>query len=589
MKNNILNFISIILFIPSIFLFYLGFKGENIYYELYAVLLIFSSSVIFHVKNSVKNIVTIFFYLTIFLFVIGRPTISFLKNQNFWYVDFKSSLMALHITYISLISIFIISIVLSFINLQPKNSVVKSRISIYIKYLVYGAIIFKIIVRLVNFILLRGSSYTSLYLGNSGLPSSILTLADVSVYLYFIYLALLPTKKEYYNITIIYFISLLPNLLLGLRGDFSSFILVSIVYIFYRHYVQKDTQEVWLNKKILSTFFVFLLGIMLLLSFVGNIRENKKSSSSIIDFVYLQGTTFDTMSQGVYYNNYLPKRENVNYTFSSFSEGVKQNPLIKILVKSESYPSGNSAAKATKGENLAHNLSYVVLGDSYLTGHGRGTSYILENYLDFGRKGVVAFSVLLGMILFYLPYLFKNSIAGRFIALNISIGLFSLPRGEATSFLIFFFDIKLWLALLLVYIFKKLYDKTNVFDVLERYRNERMSKILKTNFVSKLRLINVKDIFSLIFIYPLAYIVSRFYRSKNKNLILVCESEQEARDNGYWLYKYIREKYSDENIVYVIDFNSPDYNKVKSLGKCINYGSFKHWIYYLSANVVVST
>ncbi|MDU4445383.1 CDP-glycerol glycerophosphotransferase family protein [Streptococcus mitis] len=112
---------------------------------------------------------------------------------------------------------------------------------------------------------------------------------------------------------------------------------------------------------------------------------------------------------------------------------------------------------------------------------------------------------------------------------------------------------------------------------------------MNRNFIEKLRLISIRDIISLIFIFPIAYVISLFFRRKNKNLILICESEKEARDNGYWLFKYIRKNHPEENVIYVIDLKSPDAHKVKELGECIQYWSFKHWVYYLSAGVNVST
>lgn len=84
------------------------------------------------------------------------------------------------------------------------------------------------------------------------------------------------------------------------------------------------------------------------------------------------------------------------------------------------------------------------------------------------------------------------------------------------------------------------------------------------NFFEKLRLISMKDIVSLIFIFPMAYFISLFYRSRNKNLILICESEKEARDNGYWLFKYIRENHPEENVIYVIDLKLLMLKKSKS-------------------------
>ena len=51
------------------------------------------------------------------------------------------------------------------------------------------------------------------------------------------------------------------------------------------------------------------------------------------------------------------------------------------------------------------------------------------------------------------------------------------------------------------------------------------------------------------------YIVSIFYkdREKYKDAWLICERGTEARDNGYWMFKYIREKHPEQKIYYIID------------------------------------
>lgn len=102
--------------------------------------------------------------------------------------------------------------------------------------------------------------------------------------------------------------------------------------------------------------------------------------------------------------------------------------------------------------------------------------------------------------------------------------------------------------------------------------------------LKRLRELSLNDYLALI-IFPCAYLVSIFFKKKNKDLILICESASEARDNGYWLFKYIRETDPEAHVAYVINFDSPDYHKVERLGPCVQFGSFKHWVYYLSAGV----
>lgn len=74
------------------------------------------------------------------------------------------------------------------------------------------------------------------------------------------------------------------------------------------------------------------------------------------------------------------------------------------------------------------------------------------------------------------------------------------------------------------------------------------------------------------------------FKRKHKDLWLICEDESEARDNGYFFYRYLVKKHPEQEAVYAINKKSPDYRKVKSLGgRVIRYGSFQHWVYYLAA------
>lgn len=107
-------------------------------------------------------------------------------------------------------------------------------------------------------------------------------------------------------------------------------------------------------------------------------------------------------------------------------------------------------------------------------------------------------------------------------------------------------------------------------------------------FLKKLKQINITDIGHL-FLFLLAVIPAKFLKNKRKNLWLVCEYGKEARDNGYWFYKYVREEHPEQDIVYAIESNAPDEWKVKDLGEVIPYGSLKHWIYYLAAEVNISS
>lgn len=104
----------------------------------------------------------------------------------------------------------------------------------------------------------------------------------------------------------------------------------------------------------------------------------------------------------------------------------------------------------------------------------------------------------------------------------------------------------------------------------------------------KFKRVKVKDIIA-IFIMLVAIPEALYLKNKRKDLWLICERKNEARDNGYWLFKYIRENWPNEDVVYAINKNSEDYNKVKDLGEIVEYGTYKHWVYYLAANKNISS
>ena len=88
---------------------------------------------------------------------------------------------------------------------------------------------------------------------------------------------------------------------------------------------------------------------------------------------------------------------------------------------------------------------------------------------------------------------------------------------------------------------------------------------------------------------PVALLCAPLERRMHKDLWIVSEDPYEARDNGYWFFRYARETDPDQDIVYAIRKDSPDFAKVSSIGKTTEYGSLRHWILYLSSSVQIST
>ncbi|MCI8506879.1 MAG: teichoic acid biosynthesis protein B [Lachnospiraceae bacterium] len=106
-----------------------------------------------------------------------------------------------------------------------------------------------------------------------------------------------------------------------------------------------------------------------------------------------------------------------------------------------------------------------------------------------------------------------------------------------------------------------------------------MNKIVY--IINKMRDVKPRDIIS-IFSMGIARFVAPIAWKEYKGCWLVCEEAMEARDNGYWFYKYMREKHPDKRCIYAVSRKSVDYTKVTSIGETVEFGSIKHWgLYFL--------
>ena len=106
----------------------------------------------------------------------------------------------------------------------------------------------------------------------------------------------------------------------------------------------------------------------------------------------------------------------------------------------------------------------------------------------------------------------------------------------------------------------------------------------------KLKKVKLKDffaIFMLIIALPISLVVRLIHIKKP--IWLVCELKNTAHDNGYHFFKYIRTNYPDMNCYYAIDKKCLDYSKISEFGNVIQFGSLRHWVYYLASEYNISS
>lgn len=103
----------------------------------------------------------------------------------------------------------------------------------------------------------------------------------------------------------------------------------------------------------------------------------------------------------------------------------------------------------------------------------------------------------------------------------------------------------------------------------------------------KLSSINIRNIITSVkfgMVIPPAFAA----RLWNPKVWIITERQDQARDNGYCFFKYLREKHPECEVYYVIDKKSKDYEKIRPYGNVIQFDSWKHFFYYCLSKVHIS-
>lgn len=70
---------------------------------------------------------------------------------------------------------------------------------------------------------------------------------------------------------------------------------------------------------------------------------------------------------------------------------------------------------------------------------------------------------------------------------------------------------------------------------------------------------------------------------------LISEDGDGANDNGFKFYTYTRRIHPDIDAYYAIKETSPYFSRVQKIGHEVEWASFKHWMLYLTADVIITT
>ena len=462
--------ITLFSYTVTIFLGILYIYDDSIVTLLLTLVMLIVSSTLYCFNNIKYYIIHLIFYITIFLFLVSRPTIDYLKYGliNTYQEDvYRFSFLAVIVSIIGLtIGGFLVSKrenklkeeIKTLKNKRFKDSVRK--VSLLVFLVSYPFYLVRIIERLMYRL---NVSYYEYYADfKSELPYFTYTLSTFVVYAMCIYLATKPNKRHSTIVLGMFVTGNVINLLIGTRNPFVLSLIFSFIYYFIRNQTEKG---IWIGVKEKAMLYLGTPIMMLIMGFLNYARDgegigNMSLSELLIDFVYKQGTSFGVLARGYLYGSNLPVREFRNYTFSPIIEYITRGNLGILFGGTPFVSANNSLELALTSDRYAHNISYIVLRQDYLAGHGIGGSYVMEMYTDYGMIGLFLLSIIMGIsFIFMMKSSYQSGILFFSITLLILNNLFFMPRGSFTESFFNLFTLQFWGIVIVIFFVASLINR----------------------------------------------------------------------------------------------------------------------------------
>ena len=430
------------------------------------MMILWTHNILFSFEHIKTRIWFLMLHITIFTFLISRPFIGMLRGEKWWKTleqAPENTCFSIVIIVISLVTFYIGARLGELIKVKKidneeikKKKEFRDALQVVSMVLYYVTMCFFLIQEGEKLLFIQGKSYLEFYSEfQSQLPGIVVSIAALMKYSLCVYLATLPNKKRTFIALAFFEISAIPQLIIGVRNPIMLNSLFILLYYFLRDIL--GDKKKWIGKieKIL-----LMLGIPLSLVFMSvyaYIRSGMKIAQTnifklFIDFFYGQGVTFDVLGIAYGYRYSLRAREWRNYTFGGIIDYIIHGRIGQMLWGTEALPSINCVENGTLSNNLGHNFAYMYLKEDYLKGRGYGSSYLIENYVDFGYIGVAIFSLILGILLVYMLRRFgRNTLVDTIVLVSLTT-IFFIPRAEATGWLTFIITAQFWIGIAACYL-----------------------------------------------------------------------------------------------------------------------------------------
>lgn len=377
-----------------------------------------------------KNMNTLYFYYlgTLILFIYNRVILDFFGYTDLLTPNFMGYYQIAKWVEVDLL--FVLLLYIAFFHLgalSNKNSFKKKILDYDENYYKIGKIFFLIglfpalYIQYQTFLLYSSASYLDIFTGTIVYePNTIIKLfASLFRIGFLLILISIPTKKQFLIYTSIFFIFIVLNLLIGVRGYYFAFT-ITLFWYYNQFYIERVN--------IFKLFSVFLF-----VSYIGYVLAQYRLGLDIsfdlfeiiLKFIYDQGTSILAVMYGIFYKN------NLDIEFIRLFDVFMGN---KFLIQNE--------------------VDILVNESAHLKGFGLGGSTLQEFYLVGGFYFIIIGAYLLGYIVKFFSNWLPYSRDGLFIFLIIMPNIIFSPRARTFDFISF--NIKI---IILYFIIKYLFIK----------------------------------------------------------------------------------------------------------------------------------
>lgn len=463
-KQSILKALIILrygLFILGVLGFTICIINKSLDAAFFFILIILLSNVEYGFLNISRRAAYLLFLASFFCFLLGRMTVDFVSNGSVRF--YFSESIAIHmLVSIALSLIFIqvgyeaFEVFIEKKKISPKdndsigNSQYIQKLRKYSAILFYISAIMAIAMNIEQIIFIKTKSYLDLYTSfSSHIPRVFQIVGNMHIVAFLVYLATRPKKKKCILPMLVFAVIAVSVMIAGDRGTFIIDIAVVIVYIFWRQYMDK---EVWISRRMIIVGLICIPFVAAFLSYSVYLREGvdigeKSISNQFARFFKSTGNSVDILGYGKQYEDKFPQSF---YSLGELIDYAKYNPISEIII-GEKKPIQHTEEYAMTMHSYAHTISYFINSESYLSGHGKGSSYIAEVYNDFGYMGIIVCNLAYGVLLALINVLPKSKpilISILLIALRI---LLYTPRGPMIVPISYFINITTIFALMFLW------------------------------------------------------------------------------------------------------------------------------------------